>query len=1053
MAACRFLLGFVWISLTLYRTSLSCDSSNPSQEACGCLLFAPTHFLAKGSSYAAITGFGNERSHLRPFLQRRWPAFSNHYWLLLLAGDVEVNPGPSTFPSTAYNVPISRGPVDSAKSHRPGTLKCCLLNARSVVNKSLDLQALIHCQGLDLLAVTETFLSDTIHDGELVGAGYSVYRRDRDRHGGGVMLIIRDSIAATRRYDLETDCELLWVELTSPLLNVLVGVFYNPPGFKDNALLQLQNSLTSLPSSLPIVLCGDFNLPNINWCHPGPFPSSNCAAATLMCDLVNEYNLQQMVLEPTRESHILDLVFTNTAESLFDVSVVDNLPGTDHDAVVFATNYQKHKPSLQRRWTYNFKKADFVSFRELLSKVSWDCCFLSDSINDCWINFRDLLLSVADQCIPRAILRSKKSMHWLSRETLHLIRKKRRVYKLAKRSGKPHHFQSYRDISNKVRSLTREDHRHHLNQITSNLQNDQRPFWRWLKYAKGQHSCIPDLHHQGSILSTPKEKAVAFSNHFNSIFVQENTSLLSTLREELRSSWSSEEVNDIVILREDVYDLLCKLDVTKAAGPDEVPARLLREGAVWLAKPLATLFTLSLSQGCLPSDWTSANITPVFKKGNKHLITNYRPISLTSTVVKLLERLVHCQLTDFLESNNKLSPLQHGFRTGHSCQTQLLETVHKWACCLDRASSSHVVFTDFSKAFDTVPHERLLLKLEHVGIRGRLLTWISSFLLNRTQRVLIDGAASEWCEVTSGVPQGSILGPLLFIIYINDIGKDLSSHTGLFADDCTISTGVSSYHDCLSLQDDLNSLFRWANKWQLALNTSKCKVMCISRKRNPPTFQYHINNNNLEWVETFKYLGVKLNNKLTWDDHTLEVTSKAQRVLNLLRRTMYGCPRNAKIRAYTALVRPHLEYCAPVWTPNQQKLSCRLEKVQKRAARWICGVPRKSDGSGWTRSYSDLCSELNWMSLEQRRRFLIYCQMFKILHNLDCIKSADYFITKSRALRSHPYSVIIPHSRTNVFRYSFFINASNLWHALPLNLVQLTSLKSFKSNLVNFLLS
>ena len=260
------------------------------------------------------------------------------------------------------------------------------------------------------------------------------------------------------------------------------------------------------------------------------------------------------------------------------------------------------------------------------------------------------------------------------------------------------------------------------------------------------------------------------------------------------------------------------------------------------------------------------------------------------------------------------------------------------------------MFTDFSKAFDTVPHERLPLKLDQVGIKGKLLTWISSFLLNRRQRVLIDGASSEWCDVTSEVPQGSILGPLLFIIYINDIGKGSSSHTGLCADDCTISKEVTSYQDCLSLQDDLKSLSRRANKWQLSLYTGKCKVMCILCKQNIPTFQYHISNNNLELVEPFKYLGVKLNNKLTWDDHTLQVASKAQRILNLLRRTMCGSPRGAKIRAYTALVRPHLEYSAPVWTPHLQNLSCSIEKVQKQAARWICGVPWKSDGYGWSHS-------------------------------------------------------------------------------------------------------
>ena len=945
------------------------------------------------------------------------------------------------------NSALSTSTNSSTMNNKINSIKCQSLNARSVMNKRTDMLALLRSQSLNILAVTETFLDEDILDSELIDDNFTIFRRDRNRHGGGVMLVVDATIPAKRRQDLETDCELLWIELSLSPTNILFGVFYNPPDSSGSTLVQLSSSLKAIiNTSTPIIISGDFNLPNIDWSETSPSPTTYSTKAHLLCELLDEFNLQQLVTEPTRNSNILDLLITNREDLIQGSKVVDGIPGSDHESVQFGVNLTRKPLSRHKRRMYNFRKADFEAYRELLSKVPWNCCFLTDSIEDCWRCFKDVILSVADQCIPKITLKPRKRKFWLSDETLLQIRRKRRAYKLAKRTAKSQHLNKYRNLSNKVRNMTRKDHLHHLQDITSNLHTDQRPFWRWLKNIRGHRPQIPEIHHEGAILSTPIQKANAFCTFFASKFVKENSASLGKIKKDLVET--SENVTDLEITEDKVYELLRKIDVSKACGPDDIPGRLLKEGGQSIAGPLSKVFSLSMAQGKLPQDWISANVTPIFKKGNKHLVSNYRPVSLTSITVKLFERIIFNHLTNFLQEHKKLSPFQHGFRKGHSCQTQLLETIHQWADTLDKSGSSHVIYLDFSKAFDTVPHKRLLLKLEHIGIKGELLDWIKGFLSNRRQRVLCDGVTSCWEGVISGVPQGSILGPLLFIIYVNDIGDNISSHTRLFADDCTIYRDVSSKQDCDSLQEDLNQLYNWTQKWQLSLNTSKCKVMSISNKRITCYYTYSINNCMLEWVDTYKYLGVIIHKKLSWGEHIQEATLKASGVLNLLRRTMHGTNRAAKERAYIALVRPHLEYCSAVWNPHQKKYISELEKLQKRAARWVCGVRWDKTTNKWAEAYSTSCHRLGWLSLQNRRNFLDCCQTFKVINGLDCINHEDYFTRNLSNRRSNSCSLFISQARINAFRYSFFINAPHMWNKLPVSVVQSPTLASFKSTLL-----
>ena len=267
---------------------------------------------------------------------------------------------------------------------------------------------------------------------------------------------------------------------------------------------------------------------------------------------------------------------------------------------------------------------------------------------------------------------------------------------------------------------------------------------------------------------------------------------------------------------------------------------------------------------------------------------------------------------------------------------------------------------DFSKAFDTVPHRKLLHKLDHYGIDGNLLEWMNAFLTQREQQVVVDGETSQTCTMDSGVPQGTVLGPLLFLLHINDLPKSVISQIRLFADDCLVYRTIASEEDHTKLQHDLTSLKQWADDWGMKFNESKCYVMSICRKRNPSVCQYTLNGHTLEKVHEYPYLGVFLSDDLKWSKQVDKIANKANSVLSVIRRNLKSCPTVFKQQAYVSLVRPVLEYGCVVWDPYIKNDSDKLEKIQRRAARFVCNDYQQ------TSSVTNMLEQLNWKTLSDR---------------------------------------------------------------------------------------
>ena len=395
------------------------------------------------------------------------------------------------------------------------------------------------------------------------------------------------------------------------------------------------------------------------------------------------------------------------------------------------------------------------------------------------------------------------------------------------------------------------------------------------------------------------------------------------------------------------------------------------------------------------------------------------------------------------EHYNILTDCQHGFRSKRSTELQLILTIHDIASTLQQNKSIHAAVLDFSKAFDKVPHQRLLMKQEHYGIHGNLLSWMESFLPKRVQTVICEGAKSTSSPVTSSVPQGSVLGPLLFLTYMNDLPNGLTSTVKLFADDTLLYGVVVGDSDCDNLQDDLNKLEIWQHEWQMQFNPSKCNIICISNKQRAPQRSYFFCGSKLEQVDSASYLGVTVNSKLKWSEHISSISSKASRSLGLIKRNLWNCPRKVRETAYTSIVRPKLEYASASWDPHYKKDISTLERVQRKAARFCLQNFNK------TASVTDMLSELKWDTLEIRRKKSRLTLMYKLSHNLVDITTEDHLIPNSekRTRKSHAFNYRMPEVSKDVFKFSFFPRSITEWNTLPADLVNCESLSDFKLNL------
>ena len=683
-------------------------------------------------------------------------------------------------------------------------------------------------------------------------------------------------------------------------------------------------------------------------------------------------------------------MLSSQKEFVDNVVIQEPLGSSDHNQLHFNINIKSDKTKV-KQCRRDFRKGNYKKIRKSLAFIDGNDKMKNKTATECWNILRGELDSAIDSYVPMKKQGKRSKKKNLSIEAFRKIRYKQNMWRVYKHMGKDKDYDAYKEALNAATNEVRKSKRNFEHKLAQNIKSDSKSFFAYVRSKQNVRDRVGPLEdNAGNKITQGILMAEELNMHFSSVFTREDTSSLPVPETKFEGS-EGERLGQLVVTPEVVANKIDNMKENKSPGVDGIAPKILKETVEQVCTPLAHVFNMSLQEGLVPLEWKEANIIPLFKKG--------------------------------------------------SCLTNLVcffEEITKW---VDEGSPVDVIYLDFQKAFDKVPHQsRLLLKLKSHGMGNSIINWIEQWLYDRRQRVVVDGEVSSWKPVLSGVSQGSVLGPILFLVYINDLEEGVTGNILKFADDTKLFRKTKEIGDKQKLQDDIDKLVRWSEKWQMLFNFGKCK--CLHTGPGNTGMNYEMGGSILSKTMKEKDLGVSMNMKVS--EQCRIAASKGNQILGMIRRNITYKEKSLIVPLYKAIVRPHLEYCIQAWSPYLRKDIDMLEKIQRRATKLIPGLRDLT--------YEERLKECGLTTLETRRLRGDQIEVFKILNGYENIDSNLFFqIKESKITRGNNFTLVKKQSRLDVRKFSFSQRTINVWNKLSEECVHASSVNMFKNRIDKYL--